>query len=138
MKLLKRITLLVLITFSNCTAQVETNSNLEIIYTAQTRGSSYVIKYDGLNIECKSNTEHKKIVLSKQQQEVVEYEVSKIKLTEIKDLVAPTSKRYSDGALSGKFVITKDEKKFTSSGFDHKNPPDDLKKLYLILEDIIK
>ncbi|MFK8058589.1 MAG: hypothetical protein AB8B78_00695 [Polaribacter sp.] len=136
MNVLKKISLLILIIFSNCTAQEEVNA-LEITYSAQTRGSSLTISYNSLILELKTNNSNKKIVLNKNQKEKLLKEVSKITLTEIANLKAPTNKRFSDGALVGKFSILKNQKQYISSEFDHGNPPEELNNLYLLLESLL-
>ena len=61
--------------------------------------------------------------------------VQEERLSEIENLEAPTEKRFTDGALSASFTIKKDDVVYTSSDFDHQNPPKELKELYQFLEE---
>ena len=64
--------------------------------------------------------------------------VSKIKLSEIGALIAPSNERYRDAALTGSFIILKNDTSYTSSNFDHGNPPKELQELYNILQKYLK
>ena len=138
MKLLKKITLLTLIVFSSCNAQEESNTNLEVIYYAQTRGSSINITFKNDSVLYKTNLKGKTILLSKEKQKEIQEEVVKINLEEISNLKAPSERRFTDGALSANFTIKRGSNVFISSDFDHENPPKELVPLYNILKEIIK
>ena len=86
------------------------------------------------SIVFKSNLDDKSIVLNNVQLKSIKDVLSEIKLAEIKDLEAPSNKRFSDGALSASFTIKKDTVSYMSSDFDHGNPPKELKVLYILLE----
>ena len=134
MRFLKKVTLLIIVIFSTCNAQEGFNDSIEINYIAQTRGSylNITIINDSLNL--KSSESNKTLILSKKQREEIQDEVSKINLSEISDLEAPSNRRYTDGALSAKFSIKKAQQTFFSSNFDHENPPKELKPLYDLLK----
>jgi hypothetical protein len=138
MKFLKKLTLLIVLIFSSCSAQEETNNSLEVKYIAQTRGSFLNITFRNDSLYLKSTERNKTLLLSKEQSKEIQEKVSKIKLSEIRNLEAPSSKRYSDGALSAKFSIKKGQQTFLSSDFDHINPPKELKPLYDLLNLYIK
>ena len=139
MKLFKKNIFFVLITFFACNAQQEvTNYSIALIYKAQTRGAQITITYKEDKIVFISGSDHKTIKLTKKQKQQIQIEVSKIVLSEINNLTAPSDKRFTDGALFASFQIKKNIDSYTSSDFDHKNPPEELKPLYILLESIIK
>jgi hypothetical protein len=138
MKCSKIITLLLVVLFSSCNAQDEANDSIELVYLAQTRGSSINITFKNDSLYLKSNESDESLVLSKQQIEEILEEVSKINLSEISNLKAPSNKRFSDGTLIAKFIIKKESETHTSSEFDHENPPKELKSLYALLKLFIK
>ena len=138
MKFSKITPLLLVIIFSSCNAQNVSKDSIELIYIAQTRGSSLNITFKHNSLYLKSNESDKSLVLSKQQREKILEEVSKINLSEISNLKAPSNKRFSDGTLIAKFIIKKESETYTSSEFDHENPPKELKSLYVLLKFIIK
>lgn len=57
----------------------------------------------------------------------------KLNLSDISGLQAPTSKRYSDGALIAILHITAAGKTYSSADFDSGNPPAELAELYQAL-----
>lgn len=131
--------LLFVVLFTNCNAQQESlEGSLEIEYTARTRGSSVIIIYKENSLTLRSTSEDKLINLKEEDKKRIHVEVSKIKLSEIKDLKAPTEKRFTDGALSAHFVIKKEGITYVSSDFDHEYPPKELTMLYDTLIAIIK
>lgn len=50
-------------------------------------------------------------------------EFSKITLTELPNLKAPTEKRFYDGAPIGDLIVTYQGQEYQSSAFDHGTPP---------------
>lgn len=135
----KTISLLLLLVLCNCNAQKEQDTaSFEITYKAQTRGSFFNILYKKGTLTFKTNIEEKVFDLKSEEKERLIKEVSKIELSEIENLIAPSEKRFTDGALSANFIIKKNNTAFTSSDFDHKNPPEALKNLYEVLLAIIK
>jgi hypothetical protein len=134
MKVLKKITLLILIVFSNCIAQENSTEILEVSYFAQTRGSSLKITFKNDSVLYKTNLKDKTLVLSKHLQQKIQEEVKKLNLKEISSLKAPSNRRFTDGALSANFTIKTNTNVFTSSDFDHENPPKELIPLYNLLK----
>jgi hypothetical protein len=140
MNLLIKLTVpFIVLLFTSCSAQ-EKNDNavFEVEYKAQTRGSLINIDFKGDSIVLKSTTEDKTIVLSNAQVNDINSIVSKIKLSEIQNLAAPTNKRFTDGALHGHFSIKKNDTSYTSSDFDHGSPPKELQTLYNIFQKYVK
>ena len=93
MKFSKIIPLLLVVLFSSCNAQDASNDSIELMYLAQTRGSSINITFKNDSLYLKSNEGDKSLVLSNQQREEISEEVSKINLSEISNLKAPSNKR---------------------------------------------
>ncbi|ARV15720.1 hypothetical protein [Polaribacter sp. SA4-12] len=134
MKLLKKITLLLLIVFSSCIAQEDSNKIIEVQYVAHTRGTSLSITYKNDSVKYKTNSKDKTLVLSKHLQQKIQEEANKLNLKEISSLKAPSNRRFTDGALSANFTIKTNTNVFTSSDFDHENPPKELAPLYNIFK----
>lgn len=131
--------LLFVVLFSNCNAQQENlESTLEIEYIARTRGSSVIIIYKENSLTVRSTSGEKLINLKEEDKKRIHVEVSKIKLSEIKDLKAPTEKRFTNGTLSANFVIKKNGIVYVSSDFDHEYPQKELTRLYDTLITIIQ
>jgi len=55
--------------------------------------------------------------------------IQEINLGNLNNLKAPSEDRYRDMALAAELKITTSENNFTSSQFDHGNPPKELKPL---------
>lgn len=55
--------------------------------------------------------------------------VQKINIDKLNNLLAPTEFRFRDAALAAEIKITTLETTYTSSQFDHGNPPKEIKKL---------
>lgn len=139
MNVFKKITaLLIFITINSCAAQEEKQNNLEIIYKAQTRGSSYQISYVNHKIDFKNNSIEKTITLKAEDIKIISTLVSKINLDKIQTLIAPSSNSSSDRAMIAFFFIKVNKEAFTSSNFDHENPPQELNLLYQKLKTLIK
>lgn len=138
MKIIKKVFLLVVFTFLNCNAQEEIKSSLEVIYDAKTRGSFVLLKYTNNTLIYESSFKTNTVAINNKQKEELEEIIQKINLSEINNLTSPSTKRFSDGALSAHFIIKQGIKKYKSSDFDHENPPSELLDLYHKLINIIK
>ncbi|WP_147266208.1 hypothetical protein [Polaribacter sp. WD7] len=139
MNFIKIILTLFLIPLLACSAQQEeTNKFIEITYSARTRGYQMTIIYKEDKLTVSSNISNKTISLTNKQQVKIQKEVSKIVLSEINNLKAPSDKRFIDGTLSASLKIKNNSGTYISSDFDHENPPKELRFLYLLLESIIK
>ena len=126
--------LLLMVFFFNCNAQSTSNNKvLKITYNAETRGSFINVLFENKNITFKKNNSTKTNQLTEIENEAIINALKEINLTEINSLKAPSDNRFSDGALSAKFIITKDDSVYTSSEFDHDNPPEELKYLFSLL-----
>lgn len=122
----------ILFILMNCASQKTTNIK-EIIYNAITRGRAENITLKGSSLQYKTNQKSIFINLTKEQQEKVNIEISKINLNEINNLKAPTDKRFYDGAMHTSILIKSNSKEYTSTTFDDTNPPIELKALCQLL-----
>ena len=129
--------LLMLVIFESCAAQ-QKNLNIIVFYEAQTRGS--FIQYELTNniLTINTNSEKKSVILNEAEIREFNLAIQKINLSEIKNVKAPSDKRFSDGALSANFKFIKNDKVFTSSDFDHGNPPKEFHDLYELFKKVEK
>ena len=129
----------IFIIFLSCSAQEKNKKEVfKISYKAETRGSFIIIHFKDSSLVLKSTSADKSVVLSNAEVINIYNIVSKIKLSEIGDLIAPSNERYKDAALTGSFIILKNDTSYTSSNFDHGNPPKELQELYNILQKYLK
>lgn len=139
MNILLKITIPFILLFMSCSVQKEIdNAIYDVYYEAKTRGSFINIHFKEHTIAFKSATEDKSMVLSKIEASTINEIISKIKLSEISNLKAPSDKRFYDGALIGNFTIKKNDTSYVSSAFDHGNPPKELLALFNKLQSFIK
>ena len=129
----------IFIIFVSCSAQEKNKKEVfKISYKAETRGSFIIIHFKDSSLVLKSTSTDKSIVLSNAEVINIQNIASKIKLSEIGALIAPSNERYRDAALTGSFIILKNDTSYTSSNFDHGNPPKELQELYNILQKYLK
>ncbi|AZA78145.1 hypothetical protein EG347_11775 [Chryseobacterium sp. G0186] len=139
------ITLLTLLN-TNCTSQQKTqidknNSTYnakqlkieKIELKEQTRGTRRFTTFTPTSKTVSLNDNVTTFSLSADEWKKITEQVDQIKLSTISNLQAPTSARFSDGALSASISITSGDKIYTSSGFDSGVPPKELEKLYKII-----
>ena len=113
-----------LITNEGCDNTTQ-NEIIEIAYEASTRGSFVGIKITPDGLVYNDNT----IEVSKKQWNKLVYLAQVLDLEELNSLEAPSQNRFRDAAMATVVKITTTEKAFTSSQFDHDNPPVKLVKL---------
>ena len=129
----------IFIIFVSCSAQEKNKKEVfKISYKAETRGSFIIIHFKDSSLVLKSTSADKSIVLSNVEVINIQNIASKIKLSEIGALIAQSNERYRDAALTGSFIILKNDTSYTSSNFDHGNPPKELQELYNILQKYLK
>ena len=129
----------IFIIFLSCSAQEKNKKEVfKISYKAETRGSFIIIHFKDSSLVLKSTSTDKSVVLSNAEVINIQNIASKIKLSEIGALIAPSNERYRDAALTGSFIILKNDTSYTSSNFDHGNPPKELQELYNILQKYLK
>ena len=66
---------------------------------------------------------------SKQDWDEIATLLSKIDVTKINNLKAPSTKSYSDAAMAATLKLTMDGKEISTPSFDHGNPPDEIEAL---------
>lgn len=131
---MKHLIILLSFSFFNCASQQKVmKNNYKIEYKAQTRGALYEILVEGNLLSFKSYNDSKTIVLTKEQVRQLTNEINNINLNAINDLEAPTSKRFTDGAMIAYFKINRAENSYKSSEFDHEYPSKELQTLFKIL-----
>lgn len=123
--------------FESCVAQ-QIKLDIEVFYEAQTRGS--FIRYELKNniLHMNSNSEKKSVILNETEIRAFNLVIQKINLSEIENINAPSDKRFTDGALIASFKFIKNGKMFTSSDFDHGNPPKEFYDLYELFKKTMK
>ncbi|AZB00330.1 hypothetical protein EG359_12180 [Chryseobacterium joostei] len=130
----------------NCTSQqkAEINKNTstsdiqkskieKIELQEQTRGTRKLITFTSSSKVVSLNGEATIFPLSSNEWKKITEQANQIELSKISTLKAPTSARFSDGALSATVYITSDGQTYTSSSFDSGVPPKELEKLYQVI-----
>ncbi len=108
------------------------NNVQSIVYEASTRGSFFQIKISKDVIEKTKDRSLKEInskKCSKKDWDVILSLLEDIQVENINNLTPPTSKRASDAALHAQLKITSGDNTYTSAGFDHGNPPQEIEQL---------
>ena len=115
----------------NATAQDMQNTVIE--YTANTRGfyQNITIKDQLVSVSKDRNNNDKAIStkISDADWAALINDFKELKLETLKDLKAPTEKRFYDGAAIANLKITYKDKSCETTSFDHGFPPKEIKKL---------
>jgi len=102
---------------------------------AITRGKKEQVEVSSSELTCVSNGMNKtnmvkeNVTLEKMQWDKIREEVSKINLTKMSQLEAPSTNYMFDGDMATTLSITIEKQTYTSSTFDKQNPPEELKAL---------
>lgn len=113
----------------------EENQNDDIInitYQAFSRGSFFLVKINKGYIEKTSDRSFKNSVSKKCPKEdwvTILHLIKNIDLEKIKEFIPPSDRRASDAARHGQLIIYSETKTFTSTYFDHGNPPKEIQQL---------
>ncbi|MCA0131168.1 META domain-containing protein [Winogradskyella alexanderae] len=103
-----------------------------VIYKTISRGSFEYIKISGTKVSLSTDKDLKSFsdynCAEKAQNELHEL-LNQIDLNSLNKLKAPTDKRLFDGAPIATLTILKNKAEFTTPGFDHGYPPDEIKAL---------
>ncbi|MEM8522081.1 hypothetical protein [Flavobacterium sp. PL12] len=142
---MKILTLLFLTLFmgKSCdSAKAQDMEAVVIEYTANTRGfyQKLTVKNQILTVSKDRNSEDNAVVTKIDEanwNELVTY-FKKIKLETLKDLKAPTEKRFYDGAAIANLKIRHKDKDYESNSFDHGFPPKEIKKLVDKINSFVK
>ncbi len=103
-----------------------------IVYEASTRGSFLHIKVDKNTIQKTTDRSLENVTekrCSKDDWATILSFLENIQLKNIDDLIAPTQKSSVDAALQAKLKITAMGNTYSSTNFDHGNPPQEIKQL---------
>ena len=90
----------------------------KIELTERTRGTDRVFTFESASLNISLNGTNTLKELSKANWEDIIKQASLIDLSKISTYTAPTTGRYSDGALSSSIIITSAGKTYESSSFD--------------------
>ena len=118
--------------FSACKNSMsrESNSLYKVLLSERTRGTNRLFTITSKEIQTSLNGNSIKSEITKNQNLEIKKLVENISLETISKLESPSTKRFSDGALSTTITIIKNDKEYKSSDFDSGNPPAELKSLY--------
>lgn len=137
------LTSILLFMTSSCKTNTNSNKNSiiqieKVSLSEQTRGTIRIFTlYSGkLESSINGNSDSKEIPLSDWSK--ISENAENINLEKISKLESPSTKRYSDAALSTKITIYKNGTEYQSSDFDSGNPPAELKNLYNEIQRIIE
>lgn len=125
--------ILVLLMAKGCTnSELKKESeNISFEYEANTRGSyrKVIAKQDTVYTIKSRGGEAVEKKLSKGDWNSLLNLLSKVDAEKIKDLKAPSEKRFYDGAMIADLKVIYKDKTYESSSFDHGNPPAEIKDL---------
>ena len=125
--------ILVLFMAKGCTnSELKKESeNISFEYEAQTRGGykKVIAKQDTVYTIKSRGGETFQKQLSKSDWNSLLDLLSKVEAEKIKDLKAPSEKRFYDGAMIADLKVIYKDKTYESSSFDHGNPPAEIKDL---------
>lgn len=142
MKLLSLLFLTILLGKGCDEASAQDLQNTVIEYTANTRGfyQKITIK-DQMIYVSKDRNNSDKVTTSKitdADWNALVTDFKEVKLETLKDLKAPTEKRFYDGAAIANLKITYKDKTYETTSFDHGFPPKEIKKLVDKLNSFVK
>lgn len=123
---------LLLAVITGCASSLKKQAeDITITYEAITRGSSMVITAKQGTVTTNTVMMEKKSTVSVTPAEWNEViaELEKVDLDKIKELKAPTNKRFYDGALIASITVQLKDTVYHSSSFDHGNPPAEIEAL---------
>ena len=133
MKLLSLLFLTIILGKGCDDATAQDLQNTVIEYTANTRGfyQKITIKNQIVTVSKDRNDNDKAIStkISDADWLALIDDFKEVKLETLKDLKAPTEKRFYDGAAIANLKITYKDKDYETTSFDHGFPPKEIKKL---------
>ncbi len=126
--------LIALLTANQCShkeKEQQSMPDMEIVYetSSMTKSDQIVINAEKVRAINLLTQEKEERVLSNKERNELEEALSQINLNTIGELKAPTNKRLYDGAPYAILIIRSENKEIKSCGFDHGEPPQELKKL---------
>lgn len=127
--------------FYNSLLSQENVNDLMIEYVAISRGTYEKIelrKNSFINIKGRKDANRDTLQFNDERWKEIVALVNKINLNELPYLIAPSKKRLYDGAAHAQLKIVFKDKIYESSGFDHGNPPNEIKSLIMYVLEIDK
>lgn len=131
MKILS-ILFLTLFLAKGCEGQTDPDLNIaKVEYTANSRGfyNNIVVENKTVSITKTRDGETVSSPLTEEQWKELIAAFQKVDLEEIPNLIAPTQKRFYDGAAMANLKITYEGKIYESQTFDNGFPPEQIKKI---------
>ncbi|HEU4496835.1 MAG TPA: hypothetical protein VFR70_07260 [Flavobacterium sp.] len=133
MKIAAAAFMLILLFAKGCTdSEVKKESkNISFEYEAHTRGSykKVLAKQDTVFTIASRNGKPVQKKLSEKDWNALLAIASKVDAEKLKDLKAPSEKRFHDGAMIATLKVIYKDKTYESAAFDHGNPPAEIKDL---------
>ena len=123
---------LTLLLGKGCEGQTDQDlSNAKLEYSANSRGFYNTTVIENKTVSFTNTRDGKPVLssLTEEQWKTVISEFQKVDLEEIPNLKAPTQKRFYDGAAMANLKITYKGKTYESQTFDHRFPPEKIKKI---------
>lgn len=108
-----------------------------ISLSESTRGTQRVFTITPGKIETTKNGVLASSILSDSEWKTLSEQTAKLNLDEISTYPSPTTKRYSDAAMASVITIEKDGKTYSSAEFDSGNPPQQLRDLYMSIQNAV-
>lgn len=110
----------------------------KIELTEQTRGTNRLITFSTNSVIVDLNGNKKTSTLSSSDWKNIIQEAELIDLEKLSTYEAPTTHRFTDGALASTIILTVDGKQYRSANFDSGQPPAELKAIYSKLKESSK
>ena len=126
-----------------CDAQKQQDLQTTVIeYVANTRGFYKKITVQNQMVlvskDRKGNDKPVQIKISYSDWKKLIADFQEINLDEVPNLKAPSEKRFYDGAAIANLKIIHKDKTYESTNFDHGNPPAEIKKLVVLINELDK
>ena len=126
-----------------CDAQKQQDLQTTVIeYVANTRGFYKKITVQNQMVlvskDRKGNDKPVQIKISDSDWKKLIADFQEINLDEVPNLKAPSDKRFYDGAAIANLKIIHKDKTYESTNFDHGNPPAEIKKLVVLINELDK
>jgi hypothetical protein len=126
-----------------CDAQKQQDLQTTVIeYVANTRGFYKKITVQNQMVlvskDRKGNDKPVQIKISDSDWKKLIADFQEINLDEVPNLKAPSEKRFYDGAAIANLKIIHKDKTYESTNFDHGNPPAEIKKLVVLINELDK
>lgn len=123
-------------------ATAQDMGNTVIEYSASSRGfyQKITVKNETLTVSRNRNGEDKAIIskINPSNWKSVVLLFQELKLEDLKDLKAPSEKRFYDGAAIASLKISIKDKNYETSSFDHGFPPKEIKQLVDKINSLVK